>query len=84
MEQRSSKGVIVIVRTQLWGEGVLPNARKGDGVHGFAYARILALKDLQFWVVLMERLYNLKSKVTSIEQFSLNFVTFIHKVTQCI
>ena len=57
MEQRSSKGVIVIVPTQLWGEGVLPNACKGDGVLGFAYARILALKDLQFWVVLMEGLY---------------------------
>ena len=59
------------------GRGGLPNACKcvqGGGGIGFEYARILALKNLQFWVVLMEG--NLKP-VTSIEQFSLNFIAFI-------
>ena len=46
------------------------NACKGEGGIGFNWP----LKHLQFWVVLMEG--NLKP-VTSIEQFSLNFITFI-------
>ena len=72
------KKVIDIVRTQLWGgRGGLPNAYKcvqGEGVFALSMHAFWPLKHLQFWVVLMEG--NLKP-VTSIEQFSLNFITFI-------
>ena len=55
------------------GRGGLPNVYK---LYKFALSMhaFWPLKHLQFWVVLMEG--NLKP-VTSIEQFSLNFVTFI-------
>ena len=53
------------------------NACKGGGgVLALSMHAFWPLKHLQFWVVLMEGLYNLKP-VNSIEQFSLNFVTFI-------
>ena len=51
------------------------NACKGGGgVLALSMHAFWPLKHLQFWVVLMEG--NLKP-VTSIEQFSLSFVTFI-------
>ena len=59
------------------GEGGLPNAYKcvqGEGVFALSMHAFWPLKHLQFWVVLMEG--NLKP-VTSIEQFSLNFIAFI-------
>ena len=58
-------GIIDIARTQLWGEGgsakcLQMRARGEVGVLAlYVYARILAL---QFRVVLMEGLYDLKSK----------------------
>ena len=59
------------------GEGVCQmraNACKGKGVLALSMHAFWPLKHLQFWVVLMEG--NLKP-VTSIEQFSLNFIAFI-------
>ena len=51
------------------------NACKGGGgVLALSMHAFWPLKHLQFWVVLMEG--NLKP-VTSIEQFSLNFIAFI-------
>ena len=59
------------------------NACKGGGgVLALSMHAFWPLKHLQFWVVLMEGLNNLKSD-NSIQQFSLNFVTFIQKATQC-
>ena len=47
---------------------------RGEGVLALSMHAFRPLKHLQFWVVLMEDNLN---PVTSIEQFSLNFVTFI-------
>ena len=67
MEQRSSKGVIVIVSTQPLGRGGVCRMRaRGIGGLALRMHAFWLLKDLQFWVVLMEGIYDLKSKVNNL------------------